>query len=99
MRGVRGGQVPEKTKYSSLYMPLQRRTQTLQNLGPVTEGSSPCFEWSRTLLCGRDLKLHIELKTDRMTVGVEEVGPLCRLVSETICLISLGTEGRIAMRK
>ena len=30
----------------SLHMPLQRRTQTLQNLGPVTEGSTPCFEWS-----------------------------------------------------
>ena len=50
--------------FVSVYMSLQRRTQTLQNLGPVTEGSRPCFECSGTLLCGRDLKCHIELQTE-----------------------------------
>ena len=45
-------------------MPLQRRTQTLQNPGPVTEGSSPGFEWSGTLLCGRNHKCYSKLYTD-----------------------------------
>ena len=45
-------------------MPLQRRTQTLQDLGRVTEGSSPCFELSGTFLSGRDLELHIELQSE-----------------------------------
>ena len=45
-------------------MPLQRRTQTLQSIGPVTEGSRPCFVSSRTLLCGRGSKSHVILQTE-----------------------------------